>query len=136
MWKISILLFISPFVVDSTFDNIHDYQTTFDTSMQVGTKFNPETMETIESKTPTADTAKIISKKPISRSLYSNENTPNVPAMRSNSTYVKNVNYKNKKSRSLPPETTTVRDSFMNINKSCSEFSVPKYLLCKLVLLL
>jgi hypothetical protein len=120
MWKVPVLLFILPMVVDCTPDNKNVQMTR--TSIKVARNLDPDAMETLEVKTRTGDVATIMVKKrdgrqqqfaAVERSTSapnfelissSNENAPRVPepvVIRSDSVYVKNEKDEDKKSRSL-----------------------------------
>lgn len=116
MWKISLLLFILPFVVNTTSDNNNVQMTR--TSIKVARNLDPDAMETLEVKTRTGDIATIVVKKRDGRQQFSdltpkqnlqlvsmsNEHSPKVPdpvVIRSDSVYVKNQKEEEKKSRSL-----------------------------------
>lgn len=117
MWKLTIVLFIFPLIIDSTSDNNNNVQMTR-TSIKVARNLDPDAMETLEVKTRTGDIATIVVKKRDGRQHFtestsapnlqlvssSNENLPKIPdpvVIRSDSVYVKNQRDEDKRSRSL-----------------------------------
>lgn len=117
MWKITVMLFILPVIVNSASDNNNVQMTR--TSIKVARNLDPDAMETLEVKTRTGDIATIVVKKREGRKHFtestpepnlqlvssSNEypamNVPDPVVIRSDSVYVKNQNEEGKASRSL-----------------------------------
>lgn len=118
MWKITVLLFVLPFVIGSPSDSNNVQRTR--TSIKVAKNLDPDAMETLEIKTRTGDIATIVVKKRDGRQQFSgppadqpnfqlvsssNEDGPRIPdpvVIRSDSVYVKNQKDEDqKKSRSL-----------------------------------